>query len=385
MTRLLVGDAIEQLATLPDESVHCCITSPPYWGLRSYLPTDSPDKALELGAEKTPEEYVARLVDVFREVRRVLRGDGVCWLNLGDSYAANTKGGGGLNGTIAGGRGQGTNAGSLFEPQRFDHGLKPKDLCLIPYRVALALQADGWYLRSHVIWAKGVSFCEHYSGSVMPESVRDRPTSAHEAVFLLTKSPRYFWDADAVREKSKRDAGESVPVTSAAKAGPALRNDGGRVAILNGYRNLRNVWAISPRPYSGSHYAVFPPALVAPMLKAGCPAKVCAECGAPWVREVEHDVVAYSASPRRGGCGDRNDSNDGRTTRTTRTTGWSATCEHDAGTLPGLVLDPFLGSGTVAQVAQDYGRRWIGIDLDPRNERLIHKRTAQQSLLGRAR
>ena len=363
MTRLLVGDALEQLATLPDESVHCCITSPPYWGLRSYLPTGSPDKALELGAEKTPEEYVARLVDVFSEVRRVLRDDGVCWLNLGDSYVSSPRGN--APGDVS--------SSSLTNPSRQDEvprnggyqrppGLKPKDLCLIPYRVALALQSDGWYLRSHVIWAKGVSFCEHYSGSVMPESVRDRPTSAHEAVFLLTKSERYWYDADAVREASSEGShggGEAHDGRYQAMSG---RHDSNRaMGIVTPTRNLRNVWAISPRSYSGSHYAVFPAALVAPMLKAGCPAKVCAECGAPWPKDDVPDDQ-----------GDR------------------FVCRHfaddpDGSTVGGLALDPFIGSGTVAQVAQDYGRRWIGIDLDPRNAALIHKRTAQQSLLGRAR
>ena len=318
---LLIGDALTQLRTLPDESVHCCVTSPPYFGLRSYLPADSPDKAHEMGAEATPEEYVERLVAVFREVRRVLRSDGVCWVNLGDSYAgAGYSNHAGTNGAQRGDGGK--------QRHSYGTGLKSKDLCLIPYRVALALQADGWYLRSHVIWAKGVSFCEHYSGSVMPESVRDRPTSAHEAVFLLTKSQRYFYDADAVREacvdpvRDWSKTGGNLMGRGVQKVAGAHRDIGDRTGRAGGSgRNLRNVWAISPRPYSGSHYAVFPPHLVAPMVKAGCP---------------------------KGG----------------------------------TVLDPFLGSGTTAQVAQDHGRKWIGIDLDPRNEALVAKRTAQQSLLG---
>jgi DNA modification methylase len=324
MSGILIGDVRDVLDTLPAESVHCCITSPPYWGLRSYLPADSPDKHREIGAEATPEEYVATMVDVFSRVRRVLRADGTLWLNLGDSYAGSSMSGGVGAGTIAGTQqGERKGADLRFKAAApVPPGLKPKDLCLIPYRVALALQADGWYLRSNIVWAKGLSFCEHYAGSVMPESVQDRPTSAHEAVFLLSKSQRYFYDADAVREAHRREWWSETrgPKYMTAEDG---RNDGGKCEGEGNPagRNLRNVWAISPRPYSGSHYAVFPPHLVAPMVKAGCP---------------------------KGG----------------------------------TVLDPFLGSGTTAQVAQDHGRKWIGIDLDERNKALIHKRTAQQSLLG---
>ena len=237
-----IGDALSMLRQLPDESIHCCITSPPYFGLRSYLPADAAEKAMELGAEATPDEYVANMVAVFAEVRRVLRSDGMCWLNIGDSYASDYKGSGGLDGTIAGGKGQGTNAGSLFKPYRLDHGLKPKDLCLIPYRVALALQADGWYLRSNIVWAKGVSFCEHYSGSVMPESVRDRPTSAHEAVFLLTKSERYFYDADAVREAAVRGDANAGARNYRAGEGAKRQPAGQKIDNDTGSgRNLRNV------------------------------------------------------------------------------------------------------------------------------------------------
>jgi len=335
MNGILIGDVRDVLDTLPAESVHCCITSPPYWGLRSYLPADSPDKHREIGAEATPDEYVATMVDVFSRVRRVLRADGTLWLNLGDSYNGSnaTQGGdGSSSGLMRDGRAESTRLATNVRDQMIKAnregamkrapGLKPKDLCLIPYRVALALQADGWYLRSNIVWAKGLSFCEHYAGSVMPESVQDRPTSAHEAVFLLSKSQRYFYDADAVREAHRREWWSETrgPKYMTAEDG---RNDGGKCEGEGNPagRNLRNVWAISPRPYSGSHYAVFPPHLVAPMVKAGCP---------------------------KGG----------------------------------TVLDPFLGSGTTAQVAQDHGRKWIGIDLDERNKALIHKRTAQQSLLG---
>lgn len=281
-----VGDAAEMLRDVPAASIHSCITSPPYWGLRSYLDDDDPNKAREMGAEKTPEEYVERMVEAFREVRRVLRDEGTLWLNLGDSYAE-------------------------------------KSLAMIPYRVALALQADGWYLRSHIVWAKGLSFCEHYSGSVMPESVRDRPTSAHEAVFLLTKSSRYYFDADAVTEAAACPDDNRRPYAPGQVDDRGNGHDRGggasRTAPPTGRRNLRNVWAISPRPYAGSHYAVFPPQLITPMVRAGCPPG-------------------------------------------------------------GVVLDPFMGSGTTGQVAEDHGRMWLGFDLDERNMRLIKNRTAQIGL-----
>jgi len=326
------GDAVDMMREIPDGSIHCCITSPPYWGLRSYLEPDDPDKAREIGAEATPDQYVANMVRVFREVRRVLRDDGTCWLNLGDSYA--TQGVAGPQRDASGGLGGGRDLGTRGEQgsrvsssgvsRTVPHGLKPKDLCLIPYRVALALQADGWWLRSNIIWAKGLSFCEHYSGSVMPESVRDRPTSAHEAVFLLTKSARYWYDAEAVQEAWRDDrAGDpgaaQTKHTDRREAGSGRYNHDTRPARAG--RNLRNVWAISPRPYSGSHYAVFPPQLIAPMIDAGCP-------------------------------------------------------------VGGIVLDPFMGSGTTGQVAEDRGRLWLGFDLDERNATLIRKRTAQTSLLG---
>ena len=281
-----IGDALTLARELPDESVHCIVTSPPYWGMRSYLDDHDPAKAEEMGAEPTLAEYVARMVELFRELRRGLRSDGTCWLNLGDCYAGTPT-----------------------------DGLKPKDLCLVPYRMALALQADGWWLRSHIIWHKP---------NPMPESVTDRPTSAHEAVFLLTKSERYWYDADAVREphsaphvQHRSQRNEHV---SAAFKGNAPTNYG-RAGNHEDGRNKRNVWSISPEPYSGSHYAVMPPALVQPCILAGCPPG-------------------------------------------------------------GLVLDPFGGSGTVGMVAESLGRSWLLWDLDARNAALIAERTAQISLLG---
>ena len=229
------GDARNVLPTLDAESVQCVVTSPPYWGLRDYGIDN------QIGLESTPDDYVQTMVEVFREVKRVLRDDGTLWLNLGDSYAGSGKGqmGDGTSANIN--NKQSTNKGSSTGGLPTDYGhMKPKDLVGIPWRVAFALQADGWYLRSDIVWAKGVSFCPDYSGSVMPESVTDRPTKSHEYLFLLTKSARYYYDVDAVRE-----------------------NNSGHV------RNLRSTWTINPQPYSEAHFATFPEKLVEPCVKAG--------------------------------------------------------------------------------------------------------------------
>ena len=231
------GDVRDVLPTLEAGSVQCVITSPPYWGLRDYGVDN------QIGLEPTPEEYVQTMVEVFREVKRVLRDDGTVWLNLGDSYAGSGKGQMGDRTSANINNKQSTNKGSSTGGLPTDYGhMKPKDLIGIPWRVAFALQADGWYLRSDIIWAKGVSFCPDYSGSVMPESVTDRPTKSHEYLFLLTKSARYYYDAEAVREDAT-GCGES--------------------------RNLRSVWTINPQPYSEAHFATFPTTLVEPCVKAG--------------------------------------------------------------------------------------------------------------------
>lgn len=253
--RILVGDARWVLDALPSRSVRCAITSPPYYGLRDY---GAPD---QLGQETTPDRYIAALVEIFREVRRILTDDGTLWLNLGDCYANDGKWGGSSGGKHAGALHGQTGIGR----GRVVTGAKPKDLLMIPARVALALQADGWTLRSHVVWHKP---------NVMPESVRDRPTCCHESVFLFSKSAKYFYDAAAVREpfadaRQGRDGGTA----------PRLRNRGGRSdgftkpsgidPSTNGGRNLRNVWTISTKPYKGAHFATFPPELAERCIKAG--------------------------------------------------------------------------------------------------------------------
>lgn len=374
MHTILIGDAREQLATLPDASVQTCVTSPPYFGLRSYLDADEDGKAHEIGTEPTVEAYVANLVAVFREVRRVPHDTGTVWCNLGDSYARPAEKGG--SGTP-----NGRNVADMgyTGEKPIPTGLKPKDLIGIPWRVAFALQADGWYLRSEIIWHKP---------NPMPESVTDRPTKAHEQVFLLSKSPRYYYDAAAIAEPG----GEPKP------CGPkndASQNDSDRTGIVRGNgvtRNKRSVWTISTTPYSGAHFATFPPKLIEPCILAGTSEKgQCRACGAPWVRVVERangydgagrSTDTYTAKayehPQSAPRGPKSNFGPGRNGETT---GWAPSCECDAGDpIPQTVLDPFCGSGTTIMVAERHARHAIGIDLDPDNRALIAERTAQRPL-----
>ena len=295
------GDALAVLTALPAESVHCCVTSPPYWGLRDYGADG------QIGLERTPDAYVARLVEVFREVRRVLRGDGTLWLNLGDSYASDTKGSGGTGkSTLVGTPNDGN--GQLFTARKVQHGIKPKDLVGIPWLVAFALRADGWYLRSDIIWAKP---------NPMPESVTDRPTKAHEYLFLLSKSASYYYDQDAIREPHRWPdmARKVIAAPNAGRDGDyqkeSGRNDGGEHISGVGFasdpdagRNRRTVWTIATQPFSEAHFATMPRALVEPCIKAGCP-------------------------------------------------------------VGGTVLDPFSGAGTTGLVATRLQRRYVGIELNP--------------------
>lgn len=264
---ILIGDCVESMRGLPDQSVHTCVTSPPYFGLRDYGHDG------QIGLEPTPDEFVAKLVGVFREVRRVLRDDGTLWVNLGDSYGSK------------------------------------KRLLGIPWRVAFALQADGWYLRQDIIWHKP---------NPMPESVTDRCTKAHEYIFLLSKSERYFFNSEAIKEAAT--AAGRIPRGN--KKVDAKRNDAGRdmsVPVAN-TRNRRSVWTIATRPYSGAHFATFPPSLIEPCVKAGCPEG-------------------------------------------------------------GTVLDPFGGSGTTGVVAQTWGRKFILCELNPEYAEMAKNRIqAEQDL-----
>ena len=376
---VLEGDARIELPTLAAKSVQCVVTSPPYWGLRDYG-VDG-----QLGLESTPEEYVANLVNVFREIRRVLRGDGTVWLVLGDSYNAAGRVG---HGTRVGFK-QGTNRASANgsdHTRPSDAGLKEKDLVGIPWRVAFALQADGWWLRSDIIWAKP---------NPMPESVTDRPTKAHEYVFLLSKNARYFYDADAVREEAIKGASGSTFMN-----GKTGINGLGRVSraerIESAYRNLRSVWNIATEPFPEAHFATFPKKLVEPCIKAGTSEKgCCPACGAPWVREVKAGTPAPEpdrSPPKRlepGQAGNVGAGNMGfRASRLSGqemaawkashpdvTTGWQPTCIHEAfDPVPCTVLDPFAGSGTTGIVALRLGRSFVGIELNPEYVEMARRR-----------
>jgi DNA modification methylase len=523
MIRAITGDCRDVLATMPDESVHCCVTSPPFFGLRDY------GVAGQIGLEPTIEEYVSEMVGVFREVKRVLRQDGTLFLNLGDSYFGGGRGGGGSYGperrgwrvaacdtadkapgdypvrdclcqnlcdacraayrigkshsghshasmqlassfessrvrtesrsdhppTLGSVRPVGHNSDAILDPRpivyregepprvslattidecaqqpvasrlatsslddgcrlcgrslrdcvpasvhmaactcgteggasadrRIGRGvsgsayrdyttafLKPKDLCGIPWRVAFALQADGWFLRQDIIWSKP---------NPMPESVTDRCTKAHEYLFLLTKSARYYWDAEAVKEP----ATPQVRTGSVGYATPKHQDTfdqgrrycgGGSKSTLNAAsgetRNKRSVWTVATEAFEGAHFAVFPPALIEPCILAGTSAKgCCAECGAPWVRNTERQNTG-----RRG---------DGANTHTARlfaqpatsaathmgnvssiSIGWSPTCKCGEGTVPCTILDPFGGAGTTGLVADRLQRNAVLIELNP--------------------
>jgi DNA modification methylase len=305
--RVLEGDCIASMRALPAETFQTCVTSPPYYGLRDY------GHAGQIGLEPSPEEYIARMVEVFREVRRVLRDDGTLWLNIGDSYASNAA-------TAKGGfeTHRGSDAPTLNREYqgRIAYrgcGVKPKDLLMIPAMLALALRADGWFLRSDIIWHKP---------NPMPESVRDRPTSAHEHVFLLTKSARYFYDADAISEPALQPEGDAR-ITAQHKQAAIGQNQTGTLGTNYGAatRNARNVWTIATQPYSGAHFATMPPDLAERCIKAG--------------------------------------------------------------SKPGdTVLDPFGGAGTTGLVADRLGRSAVLCELNPEYARLARERiTADAPLL----
>ena len=359
------GNALERLREMPDESVHCVVTSPPYWGLRDY----GVDGAY--GLEPTLDEYIERMVEVFREVWRVLRKDGCLWLNLGDAYASNPSNGRGGGSTLGGGRPH------LSGANRDGAGLKPKDLIGIPWRLAFALQADGWWLRSDIVWHKL---------NPMPESVRDRPTRAHEYVFLLTKSAKYFYDADAIRETQSEGTLERFKdgrlhstykkVGGSARQKPDFTDSIPLGVMPDSKRNARTVWSIATQGFPGAHFATFPEKLVEPCILAGTSEKgVCGKCGVPWERVVEVDG-------RRGASWHDHvdDIVDGQSksapapTINRTTTGWQPTCDHDAEPVPATALDPFCGSGTTGVVALRDGRSFIGIELNPEYVEMARQR-----------
>jgi len=297
------GDALEVLRSLPSGSVHCCVTSPPYWGLRDYGVEG------QLGLESTPEEYVSKMVEIFREVKRVLRDDGTLWLNLGDCYYRSSMTGGTNSLESSAKRKE-----RMFKkpsncvPKQGKSQLKPKDLVGIPWMVAFALRADGWYLRQDIIWHKP---------NAMPESVKDRCTKAHEYIFLLTKNSKYYFNSDLIREPNQdKYDGKRGSTKTRTKFQSAMRTMSDKEEMKKYStqgRNKRTVWNIPTKPFKEAHFAVFPPALIEPCILAGCPAG-------------------------------------------------------------GVVLDPFMGSGTTGMVAAMYQRNFIGFELNPKYCKMAEKR-----------
>ena len=403
VTQLIVGDCRETLATLPDKSVHCVITSPPYFGLRDYGTAtwqggkedcDHSNFSAELtcegcgaqridsqiGLEPSPAEFVENMLIVFREIHRVLRDDGTLWLNLGDSYAGSGKGrnaDGSAN--VDPNSKQATSLGTILGTlhKATPDGLKPKDLMGIPWRVAFALQADGWYLRQDIIWHKP---------NAMPSSVTDRCTTAHEYLFLLTKKPRYFYDAEAIKEPAVY-AGDNRGARGDARRGTTYNSMSGSTGT---HRNRRSVWSINTKPYKGAHFATFPPTLVEPCIKAGTSEfGCCAECGTPYIRLVEKgEPVLQAWSAKGAGQYDietgemrRTSREDGSTLKhvvPTVTVGWERGCDCETDqVVPCTVLDPFAGAGTTLAVAKELGRYGVGCELNPEYAKLIEKRLAE--------
>jgi DNA modification methylase len=344
MIDVRIGDVAEGLRKIPDGSIHCVVTSPPYWGLRNY-------GSGQLGAEETPEEYVYNIVRVFREVRRVLRDDGIAWLNLGDVYAT----------------------------KQYD-GLKRSDLCLIPARVALALQADGWYIRCDVVWNKP---------NPMPESVRNRPAKCHEYIWMLTKSDEYFYDHFAVKEEAVTK--NRWPGVGSKHAGVRDRGEKQEDMAVHPKRNLRSVWTMTTRPFPRAHFATFPPELPEKCILASTSEKgCCPSCGAPWERVVARDAKppedVYTATSKPEDVSAVGDHTVGfgqkyqewLNSHPETTVGWVRTC--DCGrddTVPCTVLDIFAGTGTTGMVAKSLGRDAILLELNPEYEKFIRERIGE--------
>ena len=429
MYRILEGDVIEMLRRLPDESVQCVVTSPPYWRLRDYGVSG------QLGLEKTPQEYISKMVAVFCEVRRVLRNDGTLWMNMGDCYS-------GGHTTYEGDQAkwQHGECPGRKEAGQPDYGLSAKNLMGMPWMLAFALRADGWYLRQDIIWSKP---------NPIPESVTDRCTKAHEYLFLLTKSARYYYDQEAIKEpvtestvdclsqdvehqtgsyrvpgktngpmkavgraagnkthklvteyEKSRDQGLEIGDQENLAALPeAHRTAAGLLKIADvayGMRNKRSVWEIATQPFSEAHFATYPEKLVVPCILAGSSEYgCCPQCGAPWKRVIKRRKVpdhrkrgqSY-VTQLTGERGSRKSLDAaGRMLAYTEkyeteseTMGWQPTCAcekaHSSSFIPVscTVLDPFVGSGTTGVVALRYGREFIGIELNPEYAAMARRR-----------
>ena len=395
MIDIKIGDCREKLKELPNNFFHTVITSPPYWGLRDYgtgkwiggdpncshiagksrndadrefgtketLTVQYRDVCKDCGAvrqdnqigmEASPEEYVRKIVRTFQEVKRVLRDDGTLWLNLGDSYSSGGRTST-TNQTVRGDKDYGVTRPPV------SGSIKPKDLVGIPWRVALALQEDGWYLRQDIIWHKP---------NPMPESVKDRCTKAHEYIFLLSKSDQYYYDSQAIMEEAQ-DWGTRD------RANGKYHNEGTGLNPHTGleksytHRNKRSVWTVPVKPYHDAHFAVFPTTLIEPAILAGCPPKICSECGTPYEREmVTIEVPERETRDNMVGVIPKRDKTSRMNSKDMKPLiqedrGFTKNCSCSGSqTSAGRVLDPFGGSGTTALVADRHGRDATIIELN---------------------
>ena len=419
------GHVLSILKAMPSQSVHMCVTSPPYWGLRDYKTppqiwdaeegcehvwgdetisitshepsehstldggkgprqktTESSSQFCQhcnawrgsLGLEPTPELFVQHIVQIFREVRKVLRDDGTLWLNLGDSYAGGGKAGKNpelLKNHMMFGKPKSEYDQSIMTPpNKVPIGMKPKDLVGIPWMVAFALRADGWYLRSDIIWHKP---------NPMPESVTDRPTKSHEYVFLLSKSQRYYYDADAIKEPlscpsdAVRDRSRIGNKHETAVGGNLIKRKKMEIDMSSG-RNKRSVWTIATHPFPEAHFATFPPKLIEPCILAGTSEKgCCPECGSQWVRVVEKTKSNQSNAAKAGtvieGKGhpssqvrENHDIRNGPCVES-KTIGWEPSCACGKDPVPSTVMDIFGGAMTTAIVAYKHDRKFVMCEL----------------------
>jgi DNA modification methylase len=432
MNRIEFGDCRETLQRLKDEgvTVQMCVTSPPYYGLRDYgtgnwiggdpncsHKRDSKfsencitghknlDGAVgdgiyksecprcgairednQIGLEETPEEYVQQMVEVFRGVRDILADDGVIWVNIGDSYYNYRQGNAFVKQSVASNR-QDLPGYSPSRNNKLD-GLKNKDLIGIPWMLAFALRADGWYLRQDIIWHKP---------NPMPESVRDRCTKAHEYIFLLSKSKNYYFDHEAIKEPLSNASISRLNQNIENQIGTTRANGGAKTNgnfkasgdLESGNRNKRSVWTVNTKPYKGSHFAVYPTELIEPCILAGSSEMGhCPECGSKWNRIIEKtrlrrdqlDPTDPNYRPNRydenSPYTNINGKGDAGFTKT-KTLGWEPTCDCGHDPVPDIVLDPFMGSGTTAYTAMKLGRQYLGCELNPEYKELQDKRIAE--------
>jgi len=340
---ILLGDATKQLRTLPDASIDCVVTSPPYFQLRDYAAEG------QIGLEATVEGWVNNLRLVFAEVARAMKPAASLWLNLGDSFSRHAR-----------------------------YGAPAKSLLCAPERMLLALAADGWIVRGKVIWSKP---------NPLPNSVADRPNLTYEIVYFLVRSPRYFFDLNAIREPHRSRSAHRATTTigkAPAWAGPLAGSQDGlrraRAADQPGHhlgKNPGSVWEIATQGFRGPHFATFPPALIRRPILATCPEAICTRCGTPWQREVSVQRISVGPASKGPKPGDPQVMRFNDRWHTIRQVGELMPCGCGAATVPGVVLDPFMGAGTVGIVAESLGRDWLGIEISPEFRALAMRRVEQ--------